>query len=342
MDIQQAKAEVSAALVEIAEQLEVVLNRKGAIPQIELDLLLTNTQKLYSYLVVLSRLNAGGKADGNEKAKQEDLPVVKQEEIARMVQSEVVKLRDEMFRTFTAKTVETTKTTEPMPVVETVLSPITPVNSMPSAKPQMGPSPEKLAKIKENPYIGKTVMPNGFVEAKQTEVLLEEAPVEVKKEVAPVENFIQPEPAPEVKPYVQPEPEVKAFVQPEPVIQPVVEQKFTTPLDVTLPPLTTPTALFDEKPTVNVEDNSVANKLRGKSITSIKAAIGINDKFQYLNDLFKGNVQDYNESLDSLNNFSTIEQAEAHFNALRSKFGWDMENNSAAGLYDLVIRRYLK
>ena len=195
MDIQQAKAEVSAALVEIAEQLEVVLNRKGAIPQIELDLLLTNTQKLYSYLVVLSRLNAGGKADLNEKAKQEDLPVVKQEEIARMVQSEVVKLRDEMFRTFTTKTVEPAKNTvEPM--VETVAAPTALINTMPTAKPQMGPSPEKLAKIKENPYIGKTVMPNGIVEAKQTEVLVEEAPAEVKIEVAPVENFIKTEPTP--------------------------------------------------------------------------------------------------------------------------------------------------
>ena len=123
--------------------------------------------------------------------------------------------------------------------------------------------------------------------------------------------------------------------------QPVAEQN-AVPLDVTLPPITTSTAIFEVKNTDSVTDNSIANKLRGKAITSIKAAIGINDKFQYLNDLFKGNVQDYNESLDSLNNFSTLEEAEAHFNSLRSKFGWDMENNSATGLYDLVIRRYLK
>lgn len=332
MDIQQAKAEVSAALVEIAEQLELVLNRKGQIPQIEIDLLLTNTQRLYSFLVVLGKLNAGGKPDGFEKpGKLDELPVVKQEEIAKLVQSEVGKLRDEMFRTFSSPS----KGIDPAPVTEPAINPIpfspTPT---PTPKPQTGPSPEKLAKIKENPFIGKTVMPNGIVEEKHHDVLVEEAPLAEKREVAPVENFIKPE--------VKPEPEVKAFVQPQPVIEPVVEQKTTTPLDITLPPLTTPTALFADVTPAAQLDNSVANKLRGKSITNIKAAIGINDKFQYLNDLFKGNVQDYNESLDALNNFGNLEEAEAHFNALRNKFGWDMENTSAAGLYELVIRRYLK
>lgn len=329
MDIQQAKAEVSSALIEMAEQLETVLNRKGQIPQIEIDLLLTNTQRLYSYLVTLSRLNSGFKPDTLDKPKVQEAPAVKTEEIARLVQSEVGKLRDEMFRTFT-----TPKTTEVNnPVVEPIVAP-TPFGPQPSTKPtpQTGPSAEKLAKIKENPYIGKTVMPNGLVEEKHHDLAVEEMPV---IEMAPVvvENFLKPEPQPEVKPVVQPEPVIEAKTVVEPV---------AVPLDVTLPPITIQTAKVVENVPVNQADNTVVNKLRGKGITNIKSAIGINDKFQYLNDLFKGNVQDYNESLDALNNFSTLEQAEAHFNALRSKFGWDMENTSATGLYELVIRRYVK
>lgn len=329
MDIQQAKAEVSSALIEMAEQLETVLNRKGQIPQIEIDLLLTNTQRLYSYLVVLSKLNSGFKPDALDKPKVQEAPAVKQEEIARLVQSEVGKLRDEMFRTFT-----TPKTTEVNnPVVEPIVAP-TPFGPQPSTKPlpQTGPSAEKLAKIKENPYIGKTVMPNGLVEEKHHDWAVEEMPV-IEKAPAPVENFIKPEPQPEIKPVVQPEPVIEAKAVVEPV---------SVPLDVTLPPITIQTATVVENTPVNQPDNTVANKLRGKGIANIKSAIGINDKFQYLNDLFKGNVQDYNESLDALNNFSTLEEAEAHFNVLRSKFGWDMENTSATGLYELVIRRYVK
>lgn len=332
MDIQQAKAEVSSALIEMAEQLETVLNRKGQIPQIEIDLLLTNTQRLYSYLVTLSRLNSGFKPEGLDKPKVQEQPAVKQEEIARMVQSEVVKLRDEMFRTFSNPS--PAKTTETSPVLEPVVAP-TPFGPQPATKPQpqTGPSAEKLAKIKENPYIGKTVMPNGIVEEKHHETVVEVMPEPVveKKEVAPVVSFTQPEPVVE-----------QPVVMPQPKVEPVAELKTTTPLDVTLPPVVPTTSLFTEQPAVSQPDNSVANKLRGKSITSIKSAIGINDKFQYLNDLFKGNVGDYNESLDTLNNFSNLEQAEAHFNALRSKFGWDMENPSATGLYDLVLRRYMK
>jgi hypothetical protein len=43
-----------------------------------------------------------------------------------------------------------------------------------------------------------------------------------------------------------------------------------------------------------------------------------------------------------LNTFNNLEDAEAHFNQLRTKYGWDMENTSATGLYELVVRRYMK
>jgi hypothetical protein len=329
MNIQQAKAEVSSALVEVADQLETILNHKAKIPQIEMDLILSNTQRLYNFLLVLNKLNATGKADGPG---QTETPAVKQEEIAKIIHTEVSKLREELFRTVTNPNKGGNERMEP--AFEPVVDP-QPFSPPPSPKPQTGPSPEKLAAIKQNPYIGKTIMPNGVVEEKVAVATTVEAkPVEVEQlpvEPEHIAEVVAPAPVAVAAPVVE-QPVIK-FEEPAPQPQPDLTKTFVTP------PVQQPVASVNDNVTT---DNTLANKLRSKPITNIKSAIGINDKFQYLNDLFKGSVQDYNESLDALNNFSTLGEAEAHFNQLRVKFGWDMENPSASGLYELVVRRHLR
>jgi hypothetical protein len=220
------------------------------------------------------------------------------------------------------------------PAFEPVVDP-QPFSPPPSPKPQTGPSPEKLAAIKQNPYIGKTIMPNGVVEEKVAVATTVEAkPVEVEQlpvEPEHIAEVVVPAPVAVAAPVVE-QPVIK-FEEPAPQPQPDLTKTFVTP-----PVQQMATSVNDNVTT----DNTLANKLRSKPITNIKSAIGINDKFQYLNDLFKGSVQDYNESLDALNNFGSLPEAEAHFNQLRVKFGWDMENPSASGLYELVVRRHLR
>ncbi|UPT65332.1 MAG: hypothetical protein M0D57_12255 [Sphingobacteriales bacterium JAD_PAG50586_3] len=338
MNIQQAKAEVSSALVEVADQLETILNHKAKIPQIEMDLILSNTQRLYNFLLVLNKLNATGKVDG--PGGQQDMPAVKQEEIAKIIHTEVSKLREELFRTVTnpnkgAGVERMEPVTEPVTEPQPFSTPPAPAHK---PQTQTGPSPEKLAAIKQNPFIGKTIMPNGVVEEKVAVA----TPVEVK----PIEVEQLPVVPEHIAEVAMPAPVVAAPVVEAPVIkfeEPVPQPQPLPQADLTKTFVTQPV----QQPVASVNDNvtadtSLVNKLRAKPITNIKSAIGINDKFQYLNDLFKGSVQDYNESLDALNNLGSLPEAEAHFNQLRVKFGWDMENASAAGLYELVVRRHLR
>jgi hypothetical protein len=338
MNIQQAKAEVSSALVEVADQLETILNHKAKIPQIEMDLILSNTQRLYNFLLVLNKLNATGKVDGPG---QTETPAVKQEEIAKIIHTEVSKLREELFRTVTNPNKGGNERLEP--VTEPVVDP-SPFTPTPSHKPQTqtGPSPEKLAAIKQNPFIGKTIMPNGVVEEKVAVAIpVEVKPLEVEEPVLPehIAEVVAPAPVVEAAPVVVAAPVIEQpvikFEEPAPQPQPDLTKTFVNT------PVQQPVANVPRPGDVTT-DNSLANRLRSKPITNIKSAIGINDKFQYLNDLFKGSVQDYNESLDALNNFSNLPDAEAHFNILRVKYGWDMENPSTAGLYELVVRRHVK
>jgi hypothetical protein len=98
-------------------------------------------------------------------------------------------------------------------------------------------------------------------------------------------------------------------------------------------------SLYDKiaKPT----DKTVATAASKQPISNIKSSIGINEKFTFLKDLFKNNVNDYNEALDKLNNFDSYGDAEDYFQELKSKYGWDPESKSFQGLADLLNRRYL-
>ena len=88
-------------------------------------------------------------------------------------------------------------------------------------------------------------------------------------------------------------------------------------------------------------DKTVAGQATRQPVSNIKGSIGINEKFAYLKELFKNNVNDYNEALDKLNNFDSYADAEDYFQELKAKYNWDPESKSFQGLADLLNRRYL-
>ena len=90
-----------------------------------------------------------------------------------------------------------------------------------------------------------------------------------------------------------------------------------------------------------VAEKTVTNTANRQPISNIKSAIGINEKFIYLKELFKNNVTDYNESLEKLNNFDSYSDAEDCFQEMKAKYSWDPESKSFQGLAELLNRRYL-
>jgi hypothetical protein len=90
-----------------------------------------------------------------------------------------------------------------------------------------------------------------------------------------------------------------------------------------------------------VAEKTVTNTANRQPISNIKSAIGINEKFIYLKELFKNNVTDYNEALEKLNNFDSYSDAEDCFQDMKTKYSWDPESKSFQGLAELLNRRYL-
>ena len=89
------------------------------------------------------------------------------------------------------------------------------------------------------------------------------------------------------------------------------------------------------------EDNSLAARLQRKPVSDLIAAIGINDKFLFLNELFNGSMEKYNKSIRSLNSFSTLLGAKTYMSELQIEFQWDCDTDAYKKLNDLVERRFL-
>jgi hypothetical protein len=81
----------------------------------------------------------------------------------------------------------------------------------------------------------------------------------------------------------------------------------------------------------------VSTKLQSKPIKDINSAIGINDKFIFIKELFGNNKEHYHETILVLNNFDTFENA---LEFLNENFDWDSDDPNVERLKELVRRKY--
>ena len=91
----------------------------------------------------------------------------------------------------------------------------------------------------------------------------------------------------------------------------------------------------------STEDNSLAARLQRKPVADLATAIGINDKFLLLNELFGGSMEKYNKSIRALNSFSTLLGAKTYMSELQIEFQWDCESDAYNKLNNLVERRFM-
>ncbi|HDR88677.1 MAG TPA: hypothetical protein ENN63_03475 [Bacteroidetes bacterium] len=82
----------------------------------------------------------------------------------------------------------------------------------------------------------------------------------------------------------------------------------------------------------------VSRKLKSKPIDDISRAIGINDKFHYIRELFAGDPDLYEKTIRTLNEAQNFNQA---FEFLNRNFDWDMENPSVQHLLELTRRKFI-
>ena len=76
-------------------------------------------------------------------------------------------------------------------------------------------------------------------------------------------------------------------------------------------------------------------------VRDLRKAIGVNDRFLFINELFRGDEVAYERSIKTINSFSIFAEAEYWIQReLKVKNGWDSRNELVAQFYQLVKRRF--
>jgi hypothetical protein len=160
---------------------------------------------------------------------------------------------------------------------------------------------------------------------KEDAALVEKVPVKekivqkIRKEEEP-----RPQPAPEIIP-----PETKPAGTGK-IIK--IEQESPSIADQFSQPAS---SLIEQLSPVQTEEE-IADILKTKPITSLTEAIGINDKFLFIREIFHGNHNDYNAALSRLEDADNLTDARA---VIMSYTGDSSESEAVMQLLNLVKRK---
>lgn len=105
----------------------------------------------------------------------------------------------------------------------------------------------------------------------------------------------------------------------------------------------TSSSSINEKISEKKVDSTIASKLQRIPIESLNKAIGPNEKFIFIKELFKGDRETFNETIKHLDSLSDYEEAEKYIHKnIAGKYEWDFNLKSVVTFFDLVQRRYLQ
>jgi len=87
---------------------------------------------------------------------------------------------------------------------------------------------------------------------------------------------------------------------------------------------------------IDIEDSKLEHKISNRPLESIKKAIGINDRFQYIRELFEGNAEKFINTVAELDEKTDINEAVDY---LKKNFKWK-KNETSLKFVNLVKRRF--
>jgi hypothetical protein len=89
------------------------------------------------------------------------------------------------------------------------------------------------------------------------------------------------------------------------------------------------------------EKTELAEVLTESPIRDLKKGIGVNDRYVFLNELFRGDDAMYERSIKTINGFRILAEAEYWIEReLKVKLGWDDGKATTQHFYQLVKRRF--
>ena len=89
------------------------------------------------------------------------------------------------------------------------------------------------------------------------------------------------------------------------------------------------------------DKTELVERLKHEPIKDLRKGIGINDRFVFISELFRGDEAMYERSIKTINSFNIYPEAEHWINReLVVKLGWDRDSELTKHFYQLVRRRF--
>ena len=99
--------------------------------------------------------------------------------------------------------------------------------------------------------------------------------------------------------------------------------------------------IHEERPDLaklKTEEHAEEKKEGQKNLADI--SVGINDKFRFINELFKQNGSEYNIAIEQLNALKTWHDTEIYLNSLKPLYGWKDNSEVANYFFSLIKKRF--
>ncbi len=92
---------------------------------------------------------------------------------------------------------------------------------------------------------------------------------------------------------------------------------------------------------LKTEKTELSELLTESPIRDLKKGIGVNDRYVFVNELFRGDEAMYERSIKTINSFHILAEAEYWMEReLKVKLGWDDGKTTTQHFYQLVKRRF--
>ena len=84
----------------------------------------------------------------------------------------------------------------------------------------------------------------------------------------------------------------------------------------------------------------IDNKLNNNKVNDLRTVININDKFMFMNELFRNNMKGYNDFIMQLNAITNRDEALRHVEAVAEQYGWDNESLAVQTFFKVFDRKF--
>jgi len=126
--------------------------------------------------------------------------------------------------------------------------------------------------------------------------------------------------------------------KPEEELQIKFEEEKNAKTEIVADRLQNGQSFMNESLRQQVSSKDLSSKLTSQPISDIGGAMGLNEKFSFIQELFNNDPDKFTETINTLNRASNFNEA---FSYLNDTFNWDMDDSQVQKLLDLTRRKLI-